>query len=52
LRGDLGSEEELRTGLKAIGIRGPAALGVQEDGYVVVRGLYGLTPEVGIACRW
>jgi putative membrane protein len=41
--------ESLGQALKAIGFAIPAALGVQEGGYVVVCGLYGLTPEVGIA---
>jgi putative membrane protein len=41
--------ESLGQALKGIGFAVPAALGVQEGGYVVACGLYGLTPEVGIA---
>jgi putative membrane protein len=54
----IGSDVDLSTGLvieslgqalKAVGFAVPAALGVQEGGYVVACGLYGLAPEVGIA---
>ncbi|MBV9568990.1 MAG: flippase-like domain-containing protein [Hyphomicrobiales bacterium] len=41
--------ESLGQALKAIGFAVPAALGVQEGGYVIVCGLYGLSPEVAIA---
>jgi putative membrane protein len=41
--------ESLGQALKAIGFAVPAALGVQEGGYVIVCGLYGLPPEVAIA---
>ncbi|MBV9975308.1 MAG: flippase-like domain-containing protein [Hyphomicrobiales bacterium] len=54
----IGSDVELATALvieslgqafKAVGFAVPAALGVQEGGYVIVCGLYGLSPEVAIA---
>ncbi|SED15035.1 putative membrane protein [Rhizobiales bacterium GAS191] len=41
--------ESLGQALKAIGFAVPGALGVQEGGYIVVCGLYGLSPEVAIA---
>ncbi len=41
--------ESLGQALKAAGFAVPGALGVQEGGYIVVCGLFGLSPEVGIA---
>ncbi|MBV9111933.1 MAG: flippase-like domain-containing protein [Hyphomicrobiales bacterium] len=41
--------ESLGQALKAIGFAVPGALGVQEGGYVIVCGLYGLSPETAIA---
>ena len=41
--------ESLGQALKAVGFAVPGALGIQEGGYIVVCGLYGLSPEVAIA---
>ena len=41
--------ESLGQALKAAGFAVPGALGVQEGGYIVLCGLYQLSPEVGIA---
>ena len=41
--------ESLGQALKAAGFAVPGALGVQEGGYIVVCGLFGLSPEVSIA---
>ena len=41
--------ESLGQALKAAGFAVPGALGVQEGGYIVVCGLFGLSPEIGIA---
>ncbi len=41
--------ESLGQALKAAGFAVPGALGVQEGGYVVVCGLFGLSPELAIA---
>jgi putative membrane protein len=41
--------ESLGQALKAVGFAVPGALGVQEGGYIVVCGLFGLSPEIGIA---
>jgi putative membrane protein len=41
--------ESIGQALKAVGFAVPAAIGVQEGGYVFACGLYGLPPEVGIA---
>lgn len=54
----LGSDVNLAAGLvieslgqafKSIGFAVPGALGVQEGGYILVCGLYGLSPELAIA---
>jgi hypothetical protein len=41
--------ESLGQAIKVVGFAVPAAVGVQEGGYVLVCGLYGLSPEVAIA---
>ncbi|MBV8764597.1 MAG: flippase-like domain-containing protein [Hyphomicrobiales bacterium] len=41
--------ESLGQALKSFGFAVPAALGVQEGGYILVCGVYGLSPEVAIA---
>jgi putative membrane protein len=41
--------ESLGQALKAVGFAVPGALGVQEGGYIVVCGLFQLSPEIGIA---
>ena len=41
--------ESLGQALKAVGFAVPGALGVQEGGYIVVCGLFGLSPELAIA---
>jgi putative membrane protein len=41
--------ESLGQGSKALGFAIPGALGVQEGGYVVVCGIFGLSPEMGLA---
>lgn len=41
--------ESLGQALKAAGFAVPGALGIQEGGYIVVCGLFGLAPEVAIA---
>jgi hypothetical protein len=41
--------ESLGQALKAVGFAVPGALGVQEGGYIVVCGLFHLSPEIGIA---
>ncbi len=41
--------ESLGQAVKAAGFAVPGALGVQEGGYVVICGLFGLSPEVAIA---
>lgn len=41
--------ESLGQAIKSFGFAVPGALGVQEGGYIVVCGLYGLSPEIAIA---
>jgi uncharacterized membrane protein YbhN (UPF0104 family) len=41
--------ESLGQALKSVGFAVPGALGVQEGGYIVVCGLFGVPPEVAIA---
>ena len=41
--------ESLGQALRAAGFAVPGALGVQEGGYIVICGLFGLSPEVAIA---
>ncbi len=41
--------ESLGQAMKAVGFAVPGALGVQEGGYIVVCGLFQLSPEIGIA---
>ncbi len=41
--------ESLGQALKAAGFAVPGALGLQEGGYIVICGLFGLSPEVAIA---
>ena len=41
--------ESLGQALKTVGFAVPGALGVQEGGYIVVCGIFGLSPEVAIA---
>jgi putative membrane protein len=41
--------ESLGQAFKALGFAVPGALGVQEGGYILVCGLYGLSPELAVA---
>ena len=41
--------ESLGQSLKAVGFAVPGALGVQEGGFIVICGVFGLSPEVAIA---
>jgi putative membrane protein len=41
--------ESLGQAFKALGFAVPGALGIQEGGYILVCGLYGLSPELGVA---
>ena len=41
--------ESLGQALKAVGFAVPGALGVQEGGYIVICGLFSLSPELAIA---
>jgi uncharacterized membrane protein YbhN (UPF0104 family) len=41
--------ESLGQALKSVGFAVPGALGVQEGGYIVVCGLFQLSPEIAIA---